>query len=1123
MNLTDLCLKRPVFAWMLMFGTMLFGLVSLGLFPGTKGIGVSQFPDVNNPTVSVSVSWPGASPEDVETGIVNPIEDVLAQVTGVEEITSQSKQNSARVTATFDIDRDIDLAVQDVQAKIAQVQRQMPTSVQPPTVSKSNPDDTPIITVGVSGPFARQLLADVARYQVEDALTTLDGVGQVTTMGYVDRAVRIWVDADKLIATSTTVTDITNALTKQHVTSSGGQIQNGQKAIDIRVLGEAADLGALRDIVIRKNGDALVRMSDVALVEDGFEDITQVARMNGQPVQAMGVLMQPGSNAVSVANEVRQACADIQKTLPKGMHIDVLFDTTGFIKESVNEIGLELVLAVVLTAIVCWLFLGSLSSTLNVLFAIPMSLLGTIAFLYFKGWTLNTFTLLGLSLAVGLVVDDAVMVMENIFRHGEMGKDRVRAASDGTKEITFAALAATLAVIAIFLPVAFMTGVIGKYFLQFGVTLSFAVAISYIEAITLAPARCAAMLNVSHEKGLVARGGDAVFGFLSRVYARTLNFAVKLPLVVLILGATVMIGAYQCAKQLKQEMVPSQDQSRLAINLTTTVGADLDETDKLTRKAEAILAKHKEIIGVQTTVSIGSARMQITLVDPKQRSMTQQQLQNTLRGELSKIAGLRVNVQDLSQQGFAGSKGSPIEFTIRGSNWPQLIDLSQKIVNQLTQSELAVDVQSDYQLGPNELAVSPDRPNASDLNVNVSDISTTITALVGGSTIGQYSDSKTGRRMNIDLRLLADQRTRPEDLSLLFVRSTTQVLVPLQQVTDAKEQSELQSINHDNRQRAVRITGNVAAGHAQSDALAYVASLQPTLPPGNAIVLSGQSSQFGDAMSSLIFALIIGIAVAYMVLASQFNSFLHPVTVLTILPLSLAGAMVALWVTGKTLNVFSMIGLLLLMGIVKKNSIILVDYANEIRHAENLDAAEAMRRAGPIRLRPILMTAVATLMAAVPSALGLGPGSETRGPMADAIIGGLLLSTLLSLFVVPSFYVLADRIKAWMARSPNFARISLSVIAVLAIAMNVRLAILMHGQSAIYAGLPDDAASGIAKLVIKPLWLWAGPICGFIAVAGIVGRKTKPVAPYGVLVAVLLAIYVATFVLAPPVIVATGG
>ncbi len=506
MNLTEICLRKPVLAWMIMAGTILFGIIAV------SRIGISQFPDVDNPTVSVSVSWPGGSPEDIETGIINPIEDAMSQVTGVVTLASSAKQGSARVTATFDLSRNIDLALQDTQAKIAQVQRQLPTSAMAPVVSKSNPDDQPIMTVGLSGPFSRALLADIARYQVEDMLETIPGVGQITTMGYLDRNIRIWVDADKLVATGVTVTDVTSAIQKQHVNLPGGALDSGGREFDVRVVGEAPDLATLRNIVVRSagtaTGTATVRVQDVALVEDGFVDITSYARSNGAPVQAMGVLKQPGSNAVGVAKAVTAAIGGLQKTLPPGMKLEVIFDTTGFIQESVNEIAIELGLAVILTGLVCWVFLGSLSSTMNVLFAIPMSLLGTIAILYFAGFTLNTFTLLGLSLAVGLVVDDAVMVMENIFRHAEMGKDRVRAASDGTKEITFAALAATIAVIAIFMPVAFMSGMVGKFFLQFGVTLSVAVAISYVEAITpprRAAHRCSRRTRTPRAGGSVAR------------------------------------------------------------------------------------------------------------------------------------------------------------------------------------------------------------------------------------------------------------------------------------------------------------------------------------------------------------------------------------------------------------------------------------------------------------------------------------------------------------------------------------------------------------------------------------------------------------------------------------------
>jgi multidrug efflux pump subunit AcrB len=459
--------------------------------------------------------------------------------------------------------------------------------------------------------------------------------------------------------------------------------------------------------------------------------------------------------------------------------------------------------------------------------------------------------------------------------------------------------------------------------------------------------------------------------------------------------------------------VPSQDQSRLAVRLTTAIGTDLAETDRLTKKAEAILAKHPEISRTLTTVNAGSASLQLTLVPPSARKVTQDALMATIRRELGVIPGLRASVQDLSQQGFAGQRGSPIEMSVRGRDWPTLIELAKKIKTGLEEDGVGVDVTTDYQLGAPELAITPDRGRVADLGVNVSDLSTTVAALVGGTTVGAYSTA--GRRMDIRMRLLASQRTRPEDLSLLRVRTPGGGMVPVSTVVTMNEQPELQSINHANRQRSIRVSGNVAPGKSQSEAVAYIQGLAKNAPPGYAIVLSGQSSQFGDAMGSLVFALIIGIIVAYMVLASQFNSFLHPTTVLTILPLSIAGALLALFIAGKTLNIFSMIGLLLLMGIVKKNSIILVDYANELRRHDGLDAAEAMRRAGPIRLRPILMTAVATLMAAVPSALGLGPGAETRGPMADSIIGGLILSTVLSLFVVPAFYVLTDRLKRRIA------------------------------------------------------------------------------------------------------------
>ncbi|HEX7667028.1 MAG TPA: efflux RND transporter permease subunit, partial [Polyangiaceae bacterium] len=708
--------------------------------------------------------------------------------------------------------------------------------------------------------------------------------------------------------------DVTTALQKEHVTVPSGALDTMQKNLSVRVLGEAADLDTLKGIIIKEIDGAPIRIQDVALIEDGFADATSGARYNGQPVQAMGILKQRGSNAVQVAKDVRAALDDVQKTLPEGMTINVLFDTTQFIQESVNEIVLELFLALVLTAFVCWLFLGSLSSTMNVLLAIPMSLLGTIAFIYFFGFTLNTFTLLGLSLSVGLVVDDAVMVMENIFRHAEMGKERMKAASDGTHEITFAALAATLAVIAIFMPVIFMSGIVGKFFFQFGVTLSIAVGFSYVEAITLAPARCAQILNLDHEKrkGFGAKV-DAAFERLSAFYGRILNRALDYPWAVIGVAVGIFVAAGFVALNLPGEFVPSQDQSRLAIRLTASVGSDLTQTDVLIKKAEAILSKHEEIKGILTQTNNGSGSMSVTLVDPKDRKMTQTELSAVFRKELT-IPGLRVSVQDLSQQGFTGQKGFPLEFSIRGADWDVLIDNAKKLKDEVTKSGFATDVDMDYQVGSPELQIVPDRARASDLGIPISDIANTVSSLVGGVAIGKYSTA--GRRIDVRLRVLAAQRQTPEDIGKLMVRSASGQMVPLSAVTTQQELPVLQAINHADRERAISIYGNVAAGHSQTDAIAFIDTLQKEVPTGYRIVLSGNSSSFQDSMSSLVFALCLGILVAYMVLASQFNSFLHPVTVLTILPLSVAGAAFALAGLHKTLNVFSMIGLLLLMGIV---------------------------------------------------------------------------------------------------------------------------------------------------------------------------------------------------------------
>jgi hydrophobe/amphiphile efflux-1 (HAE1) family protein len=1010
MNITDVSVNKPVFAWMLMIATVIFGIVAV------TRMGISQFPDVDFPTINVSVTWEGAAPEVMENDVVEVLEEALTQVEGVKSITSSSRLGSASITVELDLSRNIDLSLQDVQTKVSQAQRRLPKDIDPPVIAKTNPEDQPILWLGLSGPYPDRVLSDYVRYRLKERLQTVPGVGEILAGGFAERNVRIWINSSRLSELGLTVNDVAAAVQREHVELPAGRIEADGREINVRVLGEALDLDTFKKLVVRQFDGGVVRLEDVSLVEDGFEDIRRKARVDGNPAMGLGVKKQRGANAVEVAQEVKRVLDEIQKTLPEGMQIGINFDSTKFIEHSVNEIKFELILSVLLTALICWMFLGSLSSTLNVVLAIPMSLFGTIAVIYFAGFTLNTFTLLALALAVGIVVDDAIMVMENIFRHGEEGASRRVAALEGTKEITFAALAATLAVVAIFIPVVFMEGVIGKFFLQFGVTLCVCVLLSYLEAITLAPARMSQLLISSRERSnFIGRWVDNAFHRLELLYERVLGGSLKRPGLVLLVSLAVFALSLVVFMYLPGEFVPSQDQSLIVLRLQTAVGSDLDETDYVFKKAEDILLKRPEVKRVFLTIGgggggaslVNTGTVFVTLAPPNERNKTQAEFSSDIRKELNGIPGLRAVVQDLSQSGFTAQRGFPVEFSVRGSNWDEIVRVSQDAMRKLNSTGTVVDLDTDYLLGMPELQIVPDRARCADLGIPVEDVATVLNSLVGGVRVGKFSDGV--RRLDIRMRLQADQRNSPEDINRLRVRTKKGELVPLSTLITSVERPALQAITRRDRERAVTVFANVAPGHSQDEALKEVENLSKDMPVGCRIVLGGASIAYRESISSLIFALILGILVAYMVLASQFNSFLHPVTVLTILPLSVTGAAIALLVSGNSLSIFSMIGLLLLMGIVKKNSIILVDYTNQLRQ-QGMSALDALKRAGPVRLRPILMTAIATLMAAVPPALGIGEGSEIRAPMAVAIIGGLIVATMLSLVVVPAFYLVTDRI-----------------------------------------------------------------------------------------------------------------
>ncbi len=1018
MTLSDLSIKNPVFAWMLMIGLIVFGWI------GYTRLGVSQLPDVDFPVVSVSVTWEGAAPEVIETEVTDIIEDAVMSVEGVKEVSSVSRQGQASITIELDLKRDIDSALQDVQTKIAQAQRNLPQDIDPPVVTKTNPEDQPILWVALSGdrPF-KELTRHVTEH-LRDQFTTVQGVGDIRFGGLVDPNLRVWLDAKKMQAQELTVEDILNTISSQHADAPAGYLSAGPQEINLRIYGEATTPEEFEKILIpnRVRGGPVwkpIRLGEVGTVEDGLADVRRISRTMGERAVGIGIIKQRGSNATAVADAVKARVKEIEPNLPEGMRLSVVFDPTKFIKNSVHHLTMVLLLSCILTAVVCYLFLGSWSATFNVLLAIPTSILGAFFIIYLCGFTLNTFTMLGLALVVGIIVDDAIMVLENISRYLEKGKSKMAAAFIGAREITFAALAATIAILAIFIPVIFMEGVIGKFFFQFGVTISAAVALSLLEALTIAPMRCSQFLEVGHSTRLGKWVDQGMHG-LTQGYSRVLEKCLRFRYLVLIAALFIFASSFIFQALLKKEFVPHQDQSRFLARVTLPLGTSLEKTDEVFKQAEVFLTAQPALESYYCAIGgfgggqVNTGQVFVTMKPKKDRPlvngkrMTQKDFMQIVRKGLNQIPGIeRAGVQDLSQSGFTAQRGYPVEFTIRGPNWDKLGELGAQMMEKMKASGLMTDVDTDYQLGMPELKIYPDREKAGARGVSVLSIANTINATMGGVRIGKFTSN--GKRYDIRVRLAESDRTNVKDIESIWVRNQQGEAVQLSQVITSEVKPTLFSITRKNRARAVSIYANPAQGHSQQEALAKVNDIaKEILPKDYQLVFSGGSQAFEESNKSLIYALVLGVFVAYMVLATQFNSFIHPFTVLLALPFSLTGAYVALYVSGNTLNLYSMIGLILLMGIVKKNSILLVDFTNELRR-QGKDVRGALLEACPIRLRPILMTSVATVAAAIPEALSKGAGSETVVPMATAIVGGVTISTLLTLFVVPCAYEIFSR------------------------------------------------------------------------------------------------------------------
>jgi len=1009
MSLSSISIKNPVFAWMFMFSLILFGVL------GFTKLGINENPDVDYPSISISYDYEGATPEVVEKDILEPVESVLVSMQGIKDMTSTAGRGQGRIELEFSLDKNIDFALQEVQTLLGRAQRQLPDTLETPTVTKSNAADDPILYLAlVSTKLDERELNILFKDGIVDQLTTIEGVSEVRAFGARDPMMRVDVIAKKLNEYQLTLSDIVLTLERESIELPAGKFETKEKETSIRVLGEGKTVDDFKNMIISKRGGQAnfipITLSQVANIYAGVENRTRISRVNGKPSLSMPIYKQRGVNAVEVADKVKERVEEISKSLPEGTNLSVNFDRTSFIRLSIDELIQNLLLSALLTSIVCWLFLNSISATINILLAIPTAIIGTFAFMYLMGFTLNTFSLLGLTLAIGIVVDDAIVMLENIVRYAKKGNDKVQAAFKGSKEITFAVLATTTVLIAIFAPIALMPGIEGRFFQEFALTICIAVSLSSLEALTLAPMRCSQFLNVDSKGIFVHRWIDNCVNISRDFYIKALTFSLVNRIKILVISLIFIALSLVSLKYIDREFAPEADRSFMFVIFIAPDGKSLDYTDAKVKEYEAIVSKNENVERV--IVAVGGGRGATTgnrgfgvliLKDLEQRSKSQFEVATELREQLSGIEGIKIIIRDRMGSAIGGRRGSPIEFTITGPQLAIQQELYEKLEKGMTDSNLMVGVRSDDIGQLPEVHIIPNRLRAQQRGVEIKTIAETLNVGVGGLSAAKYTEG--GRRYDVFVQLAEEDRTN-KNISSLLLQNNRGEFVTLKDVVQIENAFGPQSIYRENRARGIRVDANLGKDVAQSKAVDFIKELAvKVLPKGYYVKFS---KDLNESLFGILLIMILGLVIAYMVLASQFNSFSDPITVFLAIPFGLSGAFIALWISGSTLNIYSMIGILLTMGIVKKTSILIVEFSNQLRE-EGMDTYDAIVSACETRFRPIIMTTFTTLASAVPAAVIIGAGSETRRPMALVIIGGVFLSTLFTLIVVPCFYSLIAR------------------------------------------------------------------------------------------------------------------
>jgi hydrophobe/amphiphile efflux-1 (HAE1) family protein len=1024
-KLAEICVRRPVFATMLILSLTVVGLFSY------RSLGVDLFPKIDLPTITVTVVNPGASPQEIETEITDKVEGAVNTISGIDELRSTSVEGVSQVFITFLLEKNPDIAAQEVRNKIDLIVNDLPVTAEQPMVQKLDTDAAPVVRIAVSAPRSLREVTDVADKRIKQQVESISGVGQVQIIGGRQREIQVWVDPDKLRAFNVTVAQVADAVRAQNMEVPGGRVDEGTRELTVRTMGRIVSPAEFNNLVVGTRGTYSVKLSDVGYAEDGAEEPRTEARLNGQPAVTLVISKQSGQNTVAIADAVKERLREVEKTLPPGFKTQVVGDQSIFIKASIEAIQTHLIEGSILAAIVVFIFLWSFRSTIIAALAIPTSLIATFGLMALMGFTLNNITMLALTLMVGIVIDDAIVVLENIYRFiEEKGMPPFQAAIEGTREIGLAVSATTLSLLAVFLPVGFMGGIVGRFMSSFGLTSSFAIAVSLLVSFTLTPMLAARLIKRSNDsqEGPIERHiepsdkGSKQSRFyrpIDRTYTRLLSWSMAHRWVIVAACLLVIVSIVPLFMFVGKNFLPVDDQSQFELTVRTPEGSTLPFTSTLTERIAADVRKLPGVSDTLTTVGGGQqeqvnvASIYVKLLPLEERSVSQMDLMVQARSEilgkyLKEYPGqLRTSVQQVAAFSGGGFRNADIQYVIGGPDLNKLTQYSDALLAKMKTIPDVVDADSTLVTGKPELRVIIDRARAADLGVRVADIAQALNTLVAGQKVSTFNAGTD--QYNVRVRAMGEYRASVEGLQRMIVASSKIGWVSLDNLVRIEEGTGPSAIDRLNRQRQVMLLGNVRPGGSQADVIQKMNQFarEINIDPAYSTGLAGRSKELGRAGYYFMLAFVLSFVFMYMVLAAQFESFIHPVTILLTLPLAIPFGIVSLLITGQTVNIFSGLGLLLLFGVVKKNAILQIDHTNGLR-AQGMERLEAIIRANRERLRPILMTTIALVAGMLPLTVSSGPGSGTNRSIGVLVVGGQSLCLLLTLLAVPVFYSLFD-------------------------------------------------------------------------------------------------------------------